>query len=71
MSNGQRLAIFAGVVVVAIVGIIIASGSKTSTSAPNSAEVTIDVKNAKPVGGIKKIELENHKQQIAALTVEP
>ena len=57
MSNGQRLAIFAGVVIVAIVGIIIASNSKKSSNAPKTAKVTIDVKNAKPVGGIKKIEL--------------
>ena len=122
MSNGQRLAIFAGVVIVAIVGIIIASNSKKSSNAPKTAKVTIDVKNAKPAGGIKKIELkqggtlyltvnsdtadeihvhatdqhkdvskggtisltikppaagsseielENHKEQIAALTVEP
>ena len=57
MSNGQRLGIFAGVVIVAIVGIIIASNSKKSSNAPKTAKVTLDVKNAKPVGGIKKIEL--------------
>jgi len=101
---------------------VIASGSGGSTKAPKNASVTVDVKNAKPVGGIKKvkvklggtlhltvhsdtadevhvhatdqhedvakggtismtikppaagsseIELENHKQQLVALTVEP
>ena len=57
MSNGQRLAIFAGVVIVAVVGIIIASNNKSSNNASKNANVTIDVKNAKPVGGVKKIKL--------------
>jgi hypothetical protein len=121
MSTGARLGILAAVIVVAILGIVIASGGSGSSS-PKTANVTIDVKNAKPVGGVKKIklkqggtlnltvnsdvadevhvhatdqhkevtkggaikltikptgtgnseiELENHKQQIAELTVEP
>jgi hypothetical protein len=122
MSTGRRLAILGAVIVVAVVGIIIASSSGGKSSAPKSADVTIDVRNAKPVGGVKKIklkqggtlhltvhsdtadeihvhatdqhadvakggtvtltvkpptagsseiELEHHKQQIVALTVEP
>jgi hypothetical protein len=115
------LAILGVVIVLAIVGIVIAS-SGGGNSDPKTANVTIDVKNAKPVGGVKKInlkqggtlfltvnsdtadeihvhatdqhkdvgkggtikltikptgtgnseiELENHKQQIAELTIEP
>ena len=122
MSTGQRLGILGAVIVLAIAGIVIASGSGGSTKAPKNARVAVDVKNAKPVGGIKKvkvklggtlhltvhsdtadevhvhatdqhedvakggtismtikppaagsseIELENHKQQLVALTVEP
>ena len=57
MSTGARLGILGAVIVVAIVGIVIASGSQSSTKAPTSANVTIDVKNAKPVGGVEKIKL--------------
>jgi hypothetical protein len=122
MSTGQRLGILGAVIVVAIIGIVIASGSSGGNKAPKTANVTIDVKNAKPVGGVKKIklkqngtlnltvnsdtadeihvhatdqhedvkkggsihltikptgtgnseiELENHKQQLAELTIEP
>jgi hypothetical protein len=56
MSRTGRLAILGGVVVIAVAGIIVASGSSSST-APSTATVTIDVKNAKPVGGVKKIRL--------------
>jgi|SRR4051794_23731573 hypothetical protein len=121
MSTGRRLAILGAIVVLAVIGIVIAS-SGSGNSAPKTANVTIDVKNAKPVGGVKKIklkqggtlfltvnsdtadeihvhatdqhkdvakggsikltikptgtgnseiELENHKQQIAELTIEP
>ena len=121
MSTGQRLAILGVIVVLAVVGIVIASGGSGSNT-PKTANVTIDVKNAKPVGGVKKIklrqggtlnltvnsdtadeihvhatdqheevakggsikltikptgtgnseiELENHKQQLAELTIEP
>jgi hypothetical protein len=57
MSAGARLGILGAVIVVAIIGIVIASGGKSSNKAPTSANVTIDVKNAKPVGGVKKIKL--------------
>jgi hypothetical protein len=121
MSTGRRLAILGVIVVLAIIGIVIAS-SGGSSDTPKTANVTIDVKNAKPVGGVKKIklkqggtlyltvnsdradevhvhatnqhkdvekggmikmtikptgtgnseiELENHKEQIAELTIEP
>jgi hypothetical protein len=121
MSTGARLGILAGIIVAAVVGIVIAS-SGGSSDTPKTANVTIDVKNAKPVGGVKKIklkqggtltltvnsdvadevhvhatdqhkdvekggsitmtikptgtgnseiELENHKQQLAELTIEP
>jgi hypothetical protein len=121
MSTGARLGILAGIIVVAIVAIVLISGG-SSDSTPKTANVTIAVKNAKPVGGVKKIkikqggtvnltvnsdtadeihvhatdqhedvakggtikmtikptgtgnseiELENHKQQIAELTIEP
>jgi len=122
MSTGGRLAIVGGIIVLAIIGIVIASSGGNSGDAPKTANVTIDVKNAKSVGGVKKIklkqggtlfltvnsdtadeihvhatdqhkdvekggtikmtikptgtgnseiELENHKQQIAELTIEP
>jgi hypothetical protein len=122
MSTGQRLGILAAVVVLAIVGIVIASSSGGSNDTPTTANVTINIKNAKPDGGVKKIklkeggtlfltvnsdtadeihvhatdqhedvkaggsvkmtikptgtgnseiELENHKQQIGELTIEP
>jgi hypothetical protein len=121
MSTGQRLAILGAIIVVAVIGIVVAS-SGGGSSTPKTANVTIDVKNAKPVGGVKKIkikqggtlnltvnsdvadelhvhatdqhkevakggtvkmtikptgtgnseiELENHKQQLAELTIEP
>jgi hypothetical protein len=122
MSRAQRLGILGVVIVLAVVGIVIASSSGGSNDTPKTADVTIDVKNAKPVGGVKKIklkqggtltltvnsdtadeihvhatdqhedvkaggtikmtikptgtgnseiELENHKEQIAELTIEP
>ena len=122
MSTAQRLGILGAVIVLAIIGIVIASGSSGSNGAPTTANVTIQVQHAKPVGGVKKIklkqggtlfltvnsdtadeihvhatdqhknvakggtikltikptgtgnseiELENHKQQIAELTIEP
>jgi hypothetical protein len=121
MSTGGRLAILGMIIVLAIVGIVIVSSSGSSDT-PKTANVTIDVKNAKPVDGVKKIklkqdgtlfltvnsdtadevhvhatdqhedvekggtlkmtikptgtgnseiELENHKEQIAELTIEP
>lgn len=121
MSTGQRLGVLGAIVVLAVIGIVIAS-SGSSSNAPKLANVTVQVKNARPVGGIKKIklkqggtlnltvtsdtadeihvhatdqhgavkkggtihltikptgtgnseiELENHKQQIAELTIEP
>ena len=56
MSTGRRLAIVGAVVVLAVVGILVAS-SGVSNGAHTHATVTIDVKNAKPVGGVKKIKL--------------
>jgi hypothetical protein len=56
MSTGGRLAILGGVVALAVIGIVVAS-SGGSNDAPKHATVTIDVKNAKPDGGVKKIKL--------------
>src|SRR4051794_14485625 len=56
MSTGQRLGILAAIIVVAVVAIIVLSGS-SSNDAKSTQNVTIDVKNAKPVGGVKKIKL--------------
>ena len=56
MRTSQRLAILGAIVVVAIVAIVIASGS-SGGGAPKTANVTIDVKDAKPVGGLKRIKL--------------
>src|SRR3954451_21929195 len=122
MSNGQRLGILGAIIVVAIVAVVLLSGGSSDNGAQTTANVTIDVKNAEPVGGVKKIklkqggtltltvnsdvadeihvhatdqhkditkggsvtrtikptgtgnseiELENHKQQLAELTIEP
>ena len=121
MSTGARLGILAAIIVVAIVAIVVLSGG-SSNSAQSSVTTAIQIKDAKPVGGVKKIklkeggtlkltvnsdtadeihvhatdqhkevekngtvafvikptgtgnseiELENHKQQIAELTIEP
>jgi heme/copper-type cytochrome/quinol oxidase subunit 2 len=71
MSRGRRLALVGLVIVIAIVGFVIASGSKdkpkttatTSTtngvtikgSTPQNVPIQIVVKDGKPVGGVKKI----------------
>jgi hypothetical protein len=57
MSRGQRLGILGAVIVIAVIGIVIAAGSGSSTKAPKTASATVDVKNAQPVGGVKKIKL--------------
>jgi hypothetical protein len=57
MSTGGRIAVLVGVVVVAVVGIVIASSSGGSNDAPKTADVAITVKNAKPEGGVKHIKL--------------
>jgi hypothetical protein len=59
MSSGQRLGILGAIVVVAVIGIVIAS-SGGSGSAPKTADVRIDVENAKPVGGVHKIKLKQN-----------
>ena len=56
MSTAQRLGILGAFIVLAVIGIVIAS-SGGGDSAPKTANVTIDVKKAKPVGGVKKIKL--------------
>jgi hypothetical protein len=57
MSNTARLGVLAAVIVVAIAGFVIANSGGSGSDAPKTATVTIDVKNAKPVGGVKKIKL--------------
>ena len=59
MSTGQRLGILGAIIVLAIVALVVASGG-SSNSAPKTANVTIQVKNAKPVGGVKKIKLKQN-----------
>jgi hypothetical protein len=59
MSTGARLGILAAIIVVAVVAIILISGG-SSDNAPTSEKVTIDVKNAKPVGGVKHIKLKQN-----------
>src|SRR5207248_8216174 len=44
MSTGQRLGILGAVILLAVVGIVIASGSGGSTKAPKNASVTVDAK---------------------------
>src|SRR6476469_7070308 len=56
MSTGARLGILGAIIVVAIAGIVLASGGGGSDT-PKTATVTVDVKNAKPGGGVKKIKL--------------
>lgn len=68
MSTGRRLAVLAGVIVVAIAVLVIARGGRddktTTTTATKATKTTpkpsipvhrITVKNAKPVGGIQQI----------------
>src|SRR3954462_7538418 len=57
MSTGQRLGILGAIIVIAIVAVILLSGGSSDNGAQTTANVTIDVKNAKPVGGVKKIKL--------------
>src|SRR4051795_1610300 len=57
MSTGQRLGIVGAIIVIAIVAVIVLSGGSSDNSAQTNPNVTIDVKNAKPVGGVKKIKL--------------
>src|SRR3954454_12383259 len=57
MSNGQRLGILGAIIVVAIVAGVLLSGGSSDNGAQTTANVTIEVKNAKPVGGVKKIKL--------------
>jgi hypothetical protein len=59
MSTRQRLGIIGAIVVLAVVGIVIAS-SGSSNGAPTTANVTIEVKNAKPVGGVHEIKLKEN-----------
>src|SRR3954452_1387574 len=59
MSTAQRLGILGAVIVLAIIGIVVASGG-SSDSAPTTANVSITVKDAKPVGGVKKIKLKQN-----------
>jgi hypothetical protein len=56
MSQRARLGVIAAAVVVAIVGFVIASsGGSNSKQTTSRGPVTIVVKGAKPVGGIKPI----------------
>jgi hypothetical protein len=56
MSTGTRIAILGAIVVVAI-GALLVVGGGGDKSVSKHVTVTIDVKSAKPVGGVKKIKL--------------
>src|SRR5205085_9489484 len=49
--------IFGAIIVVSIVALVIAGGKASKNKAPTSVTTTIDVKNAKPVGGVKQIKI--------------
>jgi heme/copper-type cytochrome/quinol oxidase subunit 2 len=53
MTTRTRLALIAAVVVIAVVGLIVLKPDDKKTTAAPVTQIT--VKNAKPVGGIKKI----------------
>jgi hypothetical protein len=55
MSTGARLGILGAIIVVAVVAIVLIGGGSSNT--PKTADVTIDVKNAKPVGGVRRIKI--------------
>ena len=55
MSQRARLGVIAAAVVVAVVGFVIAGSGGSSKQSTSSGPVTIVVKGAKPVGGIKPI----------------
>ena len=54
MSRNQRIVLLGlAVVVLIVVGIVVGTGGSSSNDTKTSGPVTVDVKNAKPVGGIK------------------
>ena len=55
MSQRARLGVIAAAVVVAVVGFVIANSGSSNKQKTTSGPVTIVVKNAKPVGGVKDI----------------
>lgn len=57
MSTGKRLAVLAGVIVVAIAALVIARGGNDNKTTPSIPVHRITVKNAKPVGGIEQIKV--------------
>lgn len=62
MSTGRRLAVLAGVIVVAIAALVIARGGNDNKTTPSIPVHRITVKNAKPVGGIEQIKVNNGDQ---------
>jgi hypothetical protein len=55
MSRTQRLALLGVAIVIAVVAIIVIGSGGSDSSVKSAGPTTITVKNAKPVGGIKKV----------------
>jgi hypothetical protein len=68
MSRTQRFGLLGIAVVIAIVAAVIIIGSGGSDETASSGPVTIEVKDAKPVGGVKTVTY--HKGDTIDITVE-
>jgi hypothetical protein len=55
MSRNQRFALLGVAAVIAVVAVVIIGSGGTDDSTTSSGPTTITVKDAKPVGGIKKV----------------
>ena len=55
MSRNQRLILLGVAAVIAVVAVVLISSRGSDTPAATSGAATITVKDAKPVGGIKKV----------------
>ena len=55
MSRNQRFALLGVAAVIAVVAVVLIGSGGTDDSTTSSGPTTITVKDAKPVGGIKKV----------------
>ena len=55
MSRNQRLVLLGVAAVIAVVAVVLISSGGSDTPAATSGAATVTVKDAKPVGGIKKV----------------